>query len=223
MTLFLAVHSTYTTVEIGLFQENKLLAKKVIEHTQASKELIPTIALLLETQGLSLVHLTFIAANQGPGPFTTLRTVIATVNGLAFSTHIPLVGVDSLEALLEEHANLKFPFTVALLNAFGQDVYYAIQENSTITKGTEKASLLLATLMHRYPSETVRFIGNGVRLYSDAIQHVFSANIVLPEPLPDYCSLEFLGQKAYTQWQRAQNVTDQLLPIYLKAYSTPIG
>src|SRR5436190_17333509 len=96
MTLFLTLHGTAQHVEVGLFQEKKLLKSITIKNSDTNKLIIPTIDSLLKQENLSLAHLAFIAANQGPGPFTTLRTILTTVNGLHFASNLPIIGIDSL-------------------------------------------------------------------------------------------------------------------------------
>src|SRR3990170_4281291 len=127
MTLFLSIQNTYEAIEIALFKDDQLVAALKEDKSRASKELIPLIAYLLLRARITMKDLAFIAVNQGPGPFTTLRVVIATVNGLSFATNVPLVGIDSLDAFLEEYKNSEHP-TIILLNAFNNDVYYAIKK-----------------------------------------------------------------------------------------------
>jgi hypothetical protein len=59
-------------------------------------------------------HLQRYPLSAQPGPFTTLRLVIATMPGISFST-APLVGVDGL-ATPQMSTNQDYPVTVALLN-----------------------------------------------------------------------------------------------------------
>ncbi len=50
---------------------------------------------------LRFLDLAFIAAHQGPAPFTTLRVCLTTVNGFAFATGMPLIGINGLQELVE--------------------------------------------------------------------------------------------------------------------------
>ena len=53
----------------------------------------------LEACGLTLGDVTLLAVGLGPGPFTGLRVGLATIEGLAFATGLPVVGVSGLDAL----------------------------------------------------------------------------------------------------------------------------
>lgn len=59
---------------------------------------------LLQNHGLSLSSIGFLACGVGPGSYTGIRSAAATVKGLAFSLHIPIVAVSSLLVLAPEQA-----------------------------------------------------------------------------------------------------------------------
>jgi tRNA threonylcarbamoyladenosine biosynthesis protein TsaB len=54
---------------------------------------------LLGEAGATLADVQLLAVGLGPGAFTGLRVGLATMQGLAFATGIPIVGVSGLEAL----------------------------------------------------------------------------------------------------------------------------
>jgi len=63
------------------------------------KELVPTFQFLLHSLNLELKQLTRIFLVLGPGRFTGLRVGISFAKGLAYCLNIPIVGVNSLDAL----------------------------------------------------------------------------------------------------------------------------
>jgi tRNA threonylcarbamoyladenosine biosynthesis protein TsaB len=54
---------------------------------------------LLSDRRTTLADLTLLAVGLGPGAFTGLRVGLATMQGLAFATGLPIVGVSGLDAL----------------------------------------------------------------------------------------------------------------------------
>src|SRR5471030_2525471 len=98
MKHYLSIQNTYTHVEMALFQDGQLINWVSEDKLRASKHFILLIAGLLQEHQIKFSDLSFVAVNQGPGPFTTLRVVIASVNGLSYATKIPLVGIDALDA-----------------------------------------------------------------------------------------------------------------------------
>jgi len=88
----LTLHLHASEVYLLYAQGARLCAQKTIPARETSKLLIPTIASLLAEQGVVLPQLSYIACYRGPGSFTTVRSMIVTVNGLSFASKVPLVG-----------------------------------------------------------------------------------------------------------------------------------
>lgn len=219
MALFLAVHARYKDAQLGLFKGENLIELAADESKKISRNFIVLVDEMLKKNGLAFSDLTFIAAHQGPAPFTTLRVCITTVNGFAFATGIPLIGINGLQELVESNKQ-KDGITVALLNAFGQEIYYGIDDpfNKSTTFGYAPAEIFIKELAQRYQTP-LTFVGNGLELYGDAIKlslgnraHFLSTDIV---------SLETIARSALGKWQRDET-HQQLMPIYLKDYSTSI-
>ncbi len=214
---FLAVNSTYTTVECGLFSNARLIDHREMDHKQASKELMLSIAELFAQNDISFSAISFIACNQGPGPFTTLRVAIASANGLGFAMKLPLIGIDGLDCFMKEYPQSDYPITVALFNAFSGDVYYALKTETTFIKGTDNAEIFLQNIIKDYPDDKIRFLGSGTAFYKSLIERIAADQAYVPEPLPQACSLEYLGRTAYEHWQENPLGVEQLMPLYLKS------
>jgi tRNA threonylcarbamoyl adenosine modification protein YeaZ len=220
MAHFLALQNTYQAIEVVLFDAQKSLDTLEISKFDANKELINSINTLLERNNLTLNQLDFIAANQGPGPFTTLRVVIATINGISFATGKPLVGVDGLAAFLAENYRSEFPLTVALLNAFNNDVYYGIQQSDALlSTGSSNVYIFLQELHTKFPEQPIRFIGNAVELYRTAIITTFNEFAIIEAHIPELISTAFIGLTGLAHWHNNQNVSRKLQPLYLKQFS----
>ncbi len=223
MNYFLTLQNTYDQVELGLFSfELKLIARSSVNKFDASKELIPVVATLLDKHGQRLTDLPFLVINQGPGPFTTLRVVITTANGLSFATGIPLIGVDALQAMEEEWRDDTYPMTVIMLNAFAFDVYILIEKKGiVIFKGYKNIDQLLDEL--KKEDGTIRCIGNGATMYRDKIRAALGNHAIMPEPNPHYCSLEQIAHLGYAQWKAGEKGVQQILPLYLKEHSATVN
>ncbi len=214
MDSYLIIQSTYTDVEVGLARHGKLIEKKVISKLQASSHIDVAIEELLSQHKIEKKNLIFIAANCGPGPFTTLRVVLATANGLGYGLNKPLIGLDGMQTFLEEHHSKQYPVTVALLNAFSNDVYFGIDDHRQSKVGWENAHSFLKNLQEKYSTQPIRFIGSGVQPYQQLIQELFGDQAVINSQLGQ-CSLEYCAQRAWKNWERKE-MNKQLMPLYLK-------
>lgn len=217
MNRFIALQHTYDGVQIGLFEENNMLKMATDDKKRASKTVVALVEKLLQANGSSFDDLLFFAANQGPGPFTTLRVVIASANGLAFATKKPMIGVDGLDALLDEYKNKTVSTNVALLNAYSGDVYFGIETEGEKNrrKGYQNIESLLTDLKSKF-TQPIMFIGQAVDLYRKEIQEVLGTQALIPKNIPHHCSIEQVGAMAWNSWKRQEKLEKQLLPIYLK-------
>lgn len=223
MPLYISIQSTYEQIEIALCAGNLLLAKTAVHKFNASSELISAIKALLRSHARLFSEVQFIVINQGPGPFTTLRVAISTINGIAFASGIPLVGVKGLPAFISEFQEEKIPVTVALLNAFNKDLYFAIaKKNDAPVVGVENYQMLFDRIQKEYPQIPIQFIGNGVTLFKTEIMDQFKNYALLPEPFPAFTSIEHIAKIGFAQWQEKLGITNQIFPDYLKNYSAII-
>ena len=214
--LSLILQADYHQVSLALCKDSTIIETNIDSKQNASRNLVSRMQSLLEKHSFNWDDLSFIGINQGPAPFTTLRVIITTANGLNFAKKIPLVGVDGIQTFLREH-KASTPVTVVLLNAFAKDVYFGIKtDNQTITTGWENHIVFLKTLQQDFEQTDITFIGNGVLLFEKEIKEVFKDKAHIPDPLPEYTSIEAITQAAFDQWERKENVHDMLLPLYLK-------
>lgn len=220
MALFLTVYTQYGSIQLGLFDNTQLLDTVTIQSSKASAYLLTAIQELTQQCHSPLA---FIAVHQGPAPFTTLRVALATVNGIAFATQLPLVPVDGLQVFLNEYRHkaltLSPPHTpIAMLNAFSNDSYYAYYtpDNQYICGVSTSAELF--DLLTQLPGNFY-FIGNAVEQHKHSIQQALHERAYIPEPLPHYASLEAIAQQALTHWH-ANYITQEIKPLYLKSSSS---
>lgn len=213
---YLTLQNTYDNIEIAIFTQHDLIEKKTINKLESSKNLIPEIDAILTKNNLKLENLNFIAVNKGPGPFTTLRVVITTVNALNFATNIPLIGIDGLLALQEEFYNESYKISVAILNAYNNDVYYSIKSDDFNQEGWQNIDLFLSSLKSEFKDHKIRFIGNGVDIFKSQIIKTFDNLAEFINPNPQNCSIEQIAKMAYKNWQNKENISKQIIPLYLK-------
>ncbi len=224
MSFFLTLQATYDSIEYALsrfdtfLSSQSFLAQGSIPKTDACKLLMTSLNNLLTVNHISWNNITCIIVNQGPAPFTTLRAVIATVNGISFATQIPLIGIDGLNAFAQEPSGFKNSnIEVSLLNAFAGDVYFAIIENNNIIQsGWNNGIQLLENIAQRYPKQPIIFKGNGVALFQNNLNTLFQEYALIPSPNPHYCSLKTVATRGITQYTSQTKSLFHISPLYLK-------
>ncbi len=164
--LFLALDTTTSVCGAALGDENALVAESFLNvHKTHSERLMPLIVSMLEDSGFAKERLEGVAVTIGPGSFTGIRIGVATARGLAQGLGIPLVGVMTLDALVE--ACPFFPGLICpMLDARKDQLYAALyrggNEGPALLEGASALSLgELRAKLERY-EERVLFLGDAV-------------------------------------------------------------
>ena len=210
---FLVAQSTYDSVQVGFFKDSSfLIDQKVIQKFQATRVLASALAELLHSQGVVFSELGFMGINQGQALFNTLRTVLATVNGLAYAAQVPVVCVNGLKAL---HAQSQAVQTVVLLNAFNNQVYYAYKKRAQLVTGVANIHEILPAILLDMPHGALTFIGNGTALFQESIVATFGVRVHISDPVITDISLEELARICLNKFNQ-QETYAQAQPLYLK-------
>ena len=124
----LSIDTSMAICSVAILEDNKIIKEM---HNYSEKEhsetLMPIIDELFKSTNLTLDDIGLIACSVGPGSFTGIRIGIATVKAFADAKNIPVVGVNSLEALaylgIIEKGEGEY---VSILDARNDNVYFAI-------------------------------------------------------------------------------------------------
>lgn len=226
---FLLVHNDYHVTWIGLFCGLLCIDSVSCDNKQISKSLCSALQRLLEKNNLSLKECSFLAANQGPGPFTTVRVIIASLNGLAFATQLPIVGVNCIKTLTYEYADQKYDYVIALTNAFCNDVYFGIldTQQQRYSEGCMPFDQMLAHLQ-TLSASSLKFVGFISEEQKSKLIASLSNETAIPHSYFEgtashTASLDAMGKQAYRQWCEQNNVVQQLLPLYFKSSAPILG
>ncbi|MBD3272783.1 tRNA (adenosine(37)-N6)-threonylcarbamoyltransferase complex dimerization subunit type 1 TsaB [Candidatus Dependentiae bacterium] len=210
---FLSLQGSYSTLEISLYNESECQKSFKEDNLRASSLLIPKIKDLLDDNNLSLNDLDFIAVNQGPGAFTSLRVVITVANALAFAKKIPLIGIDGLEALYDQASEkIDSKNIVVILNAYNNDVYFAFKKKGILEKGYKKIDKLILELKEVF-EDSIIFVGNAYEQHKDILNNLNHSFIDLQN-----ASASQIAKMALDKWNKNnKDVSYKLTPLYLKS------
>jgi tRNA threonylcarbamoyladenosine biosynthesis protein TsaB len=122
----LALDAATESLHLAVWRGDVLHARVLAGGAQASINLLPAIAELVEQAGARLQDLDAIGFGRGPGAFTGLRTACAIAQGLAVGLDRPLVALDTLAAVAESaHRQAGFERVWTLLDARMGEAYAA--------------------------------------------------------------------------------------------------
>jgi len=223
----LVIHPGYINVEVALSQNGNPIDTGTVHKHKASRDLIPLIDLLLTRNSYDINSLTYLAAQQGPGPFTTLRVALATINGLGFASTLPMIAVNGIEAFAkQELATCSTRYLIVLLNAFCEEVYFAIADkhHEHIEIGCTSIEAFLDRLkkIKQQQSHDITMVGNAVSMYKQALIECAGDIVHIPPELPQEVSLAAVVAEANRLWQTEKPLS-KILPLYLKESSAHLG
>ena len=100
MALILSLETATAVCSVALHKEGKLLALHELHLRQSHSALLGVLVKdIVRYAGYALEDLDLIAVSKGPGSYTGLRIGTASAKGLCFALDIPLVGINTLEAM----------------------------------------------------------------------------------------------------------------------------
>lgn len=204
--LLLAMDTTTRVCSVALGEKGNILADYLlnIEKTH-SQRLMPLIISLLDDSGVKREQLEGLAVAVGPGSFTGIRIGVATARGLAQGLGIPLIGVNTLEALAGGAAS--YPGLICpLLDARREQVYTAVYRggSSGLETVEQPQALSLRELARvlKARGEEVLFLGDNMSHFRQVLEPL------LPElyrEMPYAMTLNRASavlEQAFVNWQK---------------------
>jgi tRNA threonylcarbamoyladenosine biosynthesis protein TsaB len=153
-----------------------------VRRTHAGR-LLPGIQHLLRETGLSIQQVDGFAVTTGPGSFTGLRIALTTAKTLSLVTEKPLVGISTLDVLVEN-----VPFAAGLvcpaLDARKGEIFAALYKKDprgTTDRLTEYLSVPPETLLEVIQGP-VLLLGDAVPVYGDELQKGCRHKITFASP-----------------------------------------
>ena len=124
----LSIDTSSSICSVAILEDTKIIKEMHnFSEKEHSETLMPMIDELFKTTNLSLDNIGLIACSVGPGSFTGIRIGIATVKAFADAKNIPVVGVNTLEAMAYLGVSQKGDGEyVSILDARNDNVYFAI-------------------------------------------------------------------------------------------------
>ncbi|MDN3689038.1 tRNA (adenosine(37)-N6)-threonylcarbamoyltransferase complex dimerization subunit type 1 TsaB [Cyclobacterium jeungdonense] len=217
MSLLLSIDTSIDICSVALHDKGRL--RGLMELHQGNihgNKLVPCIKSLMDQSGYKMENLDAIAVAQGPGSYTGLRIGVATAKGLAFAHDLPLIGVDSLDALGRSVSSQAGPgsYIIPMIDARRMEVYATVLDHEGKTLVATRPEFLDQNPFQEFLKKgKVYFLGNA---NVKAKKHLLSPHAIFRDGLN---SATGVGEIAYEKFKRGE-VEDiaYFEPNYLKEF-----
>jgi tRNA threonylcarbamoyladenosine biosynthesis protein TsaB len=182
-----------------------------------SVELMPRLVRLVEMQGLGPADLSGVVVSLGPGSFTGLRIGLSVAKGLALASHLPLVGVPTLDVVAEPHKAQQMPIWAVLRAGRGRICtgHYVRYRGRWRRQGPFRLSTLKKVCEE--VMAPVLFCGEIDAREADWIREQLGAGTMVVSPASSVRRAGYLAEMGWARLARGDaDDADTLAPIYLQ-------
>ena len=200
--MLLAIETSSLVSSVALLHEDSLRAELTIQAKLThSEQLIPHLDNMMKDAGVSREEVTAVACSLGPGSFTGLRMGLASIKMMACIWDVPLIGVDTLEALAWNMAGGE-AYALPIMDAQRGNVYAALYSvhGSEVIKGEQETVISIDELTEKVSglSVPVTALGEAADKYADKLTE---AGITLAPPAIRCCRA---GSVAMAAWNKLE-------------------
>lgn len=160
LNYILNIETTTKNCSVSIAKEGKtLVCNEIAEEGYSHAERLHVfIEESIVAAGITFKDLVAIAVSQGPGSYTGLRIGVSAAKGLCFALGIPLIAVDTLQALAAQ-ASVDSGLIVPMLDARRMEVYSAVFSTDLESKRAILAEVITEESFQEF-DETLYFVGD---------------------------------------------------------------
>ncbi|WP_158855753.1 tRNA (adenosine(37)-N6)-threonylcarbamoyltransferase complex dimerization subunit type 1 TsaB [Lunatibacter salilacus] len=198
MGLILSIETAVSVCSVAVHDHGRLVGiLEVVGENVHGRKLVPLIQGLLTHTGISKKDLTAVSVSKGPGSYTGLRIGVSTAKGLAYALDIPLIGVDTLEAMARGYLNgcTANDVVIPMLDARRMEVYAKIiAPNGEMLLESQPIVVGPLSFGEYMGGGRTFFVGDACDKVSSVIKH---SNAVFIQCFP---SARTVGELAYEKY-----------------------
>lgn len=218
MAHILSIETSTSICSVAIHEQGELLALAEIKEPGAHAEkLLLLVDEVFEKAGLSFGDLDAVAVSQGPGSYTGLRIGVSTAKGIAYALEIPLIGINTLQAMAASQPVAPGDYVVAVLDARRKEVY-----TQTFTDSLQELSPIESLILEEgvfasiLEKGRVYFVGDGVEKVKEEVK---SANALFVADWAISLSAKNMGVLASEKHARQEwEDLAYFVPNYLKEF-----
>lgn len=164
--LILLLETATTTCSVALAQNGSIIAlKEVNERNIHASHITLFIEEVMLAAKKKYSDLQAIAISKGPGSYTGLRIGVSTAKGLCYALDIPLIGIDTIEAMAFGFAeSFNIPdssLLIPMLDARRMEVYTGIYRNDLSVIESVSAKIVDKDSFNEYNDQSLFLFGDG--------------------------------------------------------------
>jgi len=220
--LILQIDTSTTICSVALSENGQTLQVLDLDEPNAhAAKLTILIAEVLKQTNRTIQDLSAVAVSMGPGSYTGLRIGVSTAKGLCYALDIPLIAINTLEALFLGYKE-QFGLTAGdaylpMIDARRMEVYTAVYDhNAALVKATSAEIIdfdYFNELLLNY--NRVHLFGSGADKFEDLFNATDRVNVL--SGFDD--SAAFLSTLAFDKFQRKEfEDVAYFEPFYLKDF-----
>ncbi len=171
----LALETSTEYCSVTLHIDGESISKEIRAERRHSALILPMTEEVLSEAELSLTQIDGIAFGAGPGSFTGLRIACGVAQGLAFAVDLPVVGINTLEAIAQQCNQQKI--IVALDARMGEIYHAAFQQCGKAWEPICTTTLCQPHQAPPVPGTHWIGCGSGFDVYDKALSKLYNAHI----------------------------------------------
>jgi len=175
MSLIISIETSTNVCSVALHKENTLIAIKENHSSQSHSRLLAVfIQDILKEAEIAPEELDAVAVSKGPGSYTGLRIGVATAKGICYALSIPLIAINTLEAMAKQVCKFipQHSILCPMIDARRMEVYCLLQDSNQKAIMETMAKIIDESSFKSYlDNGKVIFFGNGAAKCKKVIMH----------------------------------------------------
>jgi tRNA threonylcarbamoyladenosine biosynthesis protein TsaB len=170
--LILLLETATTTCSVALAQNGRIIAlKEVNERNIHASHITLFIDEVMLNAEKKYSDLQAVAISKGPGSYTGLRIGVSTAKGLCYALDIPLIGIDTIEAMASGLINsIEIPdsgLLIPMVDARRMEVYTGIYRKDLSVVEPVSAKIIDLDSFNEYKEQEIFLFGDGAGKFKE--------------------------------------------------------
>ena len=222
----LSLDTSSKICSVAVLEDTDVIIEKHIENELThSQKLMPLVDEILKQTNLTLKDFDFYACSVGPGSFTGVRIGVSTVKAFCDVTNVPIVSVSSLESLAYNTLASNFTndadLVCSILDAKNDNVYFELfkklDNHFELIENLDAKNIdEMITLLKKYHSTSILFVGDGAKKHQYKLLEYFSKATFVEDVFNKQTS-NSVGIAGYYHFKNGNfGDSNSITPLYLR-------